>query len=207
MAIAVAGASWLSPTRADAQGAAPSYGRVEGDVTWSAGVGAVVASGGPRAAGDLRLRYLDTAGLFATYEDASLWGGGVDPRRVVAAGLEVRPLFLYRWLQGHESHRAWLDLTLDSLGLEVGTAWVQPVGASLASSAAIQVGLGAELPVGGAATGPWVGLHGGVRWSERALANGAVATARDQDVFLAITVAWHQVVVAHVVDLGDEAPR
>ena len=63
------------------------------------------------------------------------------------------------------------------------------------------------LPLLGEASGPWVGLHGGVRWSEAALATGNAATADDREGFLSITLAWHQVVVAHVVDVGDEAPR
>src|SRR3712207_9011052 len=46
----------------------------------SAGLGATVAPRGPRATADLRLRYLDTAGVFATYEDAGLFGASAEPR-------------------------------------------------------------------------------------------------------------------------------
>ena len=48
----------------------PSYGRIDGDVTIVVGAGGVVTPGGPRATGELRARYLETMGLFATYEDS-----------------------------------------------------------------------------------------------------------------------------------------
>lgn len=185
----------------------PSHGRVEGDLTLVVGAGAVLAGGGPRAEGELRLRYLETAGLFASYEDGPLVSSSADPRRVLATGLELRPLFLYRWLKGHETRRAWVDLAIDSLGLELGAAWIQPAGTGFASQAAVQAGLGLEVPLLGEASGPWLGLHGGARWSEVALATGTAPTADDREAFLAITLSWHQVVVAHVVDVGDEAPR
>ena len=79
-------------------GAEPTYGRVEGDLCFVAGAGAAVAARGPRAVGELRMRYLESGGLFATYEDGSLIGSDSEPKRVVAAGLELRPLFLFRWL-------------------------------------------------------------------------------------------------------------
>lgn len=198
----------LAPARAHAQDAVdPSYGRIDGDLTLVVGAGATIASSGPRAEGELRLRYLESAGLFATYEDGPLVGSGAEPQRVVAAGLEVRPLFLYRWLQGHETRRAWLDLTLDSLGLEVAATWSQPAGASFASQNGLQAGLGLEVPILPQASGPWIGLHGGVRWSDAALGSGIIGGPDDRAAFLAITLAWHQVFAAHLVDMGDRAPR
>jgi hypothetical protein len=200
----------------------PSYGRIEGDVTVVVGAGASIASGGPRAAAELRARYLETAGLFATYEDGALVGSSVDPRRVLAFGLELRPLFLYRWLKGHETRRARWDLLLDSLGLELGMTWAggppeTPPEASMArpggapgngfgSHPGIDAGLGLELPLFSEATGLWLALHGGLRWSDDALASGPVHPD-DREAYLALTLAWHQVVSTHLVDFGDEAPR
>lgn len=184
----------------------PSYGRVAGDLTLIAGLGGTVASSGPRAEGELRVRYLETVGIFGSYEDGPLVSSGADPRRVVATGLELRPLFLFRWLRGHESRRAWLDLAIDSFGLELGAAWRQPGSTGFASQPAMQAGLGLELPLLGDATGPWLGLHGGGRWSDASLAGTAAAAPGDREAFLSITLAWHQVVAAHVVDVGDEAP-
>src|SRR5581483_2354266 len=65
-----------------------SYGRVQGDLTVVVGAGATVADGGPRGEAELRLRYLETAGLFASYEDGPLLGSHAEPRRVFASGLE-----------------------------------------------------------------------------------------------------------------------
>lgn len=206
---AVLGASLaLLPRTARAQEVVdPSYGRIEGDLTLVLGAGATVASPGPRGEAELRVRYLESVGLFAAYEDGPLLGTAAEPRRVVVAGLEVRPLFLYRWLQGHETQRAWLDLTLDSFGLEMAATWSQPAGSSFASQPGLQAGLGIEVPILPHATGPWVGLHGGLRWSQAAIEAGTISGADDRSAFLAITLAWHQVVATHIVDVGDRAPR
>lgn len=185
----------------------PSYGRIEGDLTLALGLGATVAPSGARGEGELRLRYLESAGLFAAYEDGPLLGGSAEPQRVLATGLEVRPLFLYRWLQGHEMQRAWLDLTLDSFGLEIAATWSQPAGSSFASQSGLQAGLGLEVPILPHATGPWIGLHGGLRWSQAALESGATSSPDDRAAFLAITLAWHQLIATHLVDVGDRAPR
>jgi hypothetical protein len=206
--VALTAALALADRRASAEGAIdPSYGRVQGDLTLVAGLGATVAEGGARAEGELRVRYLESVGVFGAYEDGPLVGSSSEPRRVLVGGLEVRPLFLFRWLKGHEMRRAWLDLALDSFGLELGAVAMQPAGTSFASQAGVQAGVAFELPVLPDATGPWVGLHAGVRWSEAALSTGTVDGTDDRSAYLSLTLAWHQVVVAHVVDVGDEAPR
>ncbi len=206
LAALVAVPAWCRPARAEDR-PEPSYGRIEGDLTLVAGAGGVVAPRAPRAEGELRVRYLETAGVFATYEDGAFSGWPAEPRRVLAAGVEVRPLFLFRWLRGHEVRHAAFDLVVDSIGLEVGAAFAQAAGEGFASRAGVQVGLGLEVPLSGNASGPWIGLHGGLRWMDAALASASTADADDREAFLAISLAWHQVVVAHVVDVGDEAPR
>lgn len=183
----------------------PSYGRIEGDVTLVGGVGAVVSPGGPRLEADLRARYLESAGVFATYEDGSF--GSANPRRAVTAGLELRPFFLYRWLRGHESRRAGWDLTVDSIGLELGVVWPQPAEGVFALHPGFEAGLGVEVPLMLEATGLWLAFHGGLRWSDETLGTGLVSTAGEREGYLAISLAWHQLVVAHVVDVGDRAPE
>jgi hypothetical protein len=197
----------LSTGRARADGTEPSYGRVAGDVTVVVGAGAVFDARGGRAEGEVRLRYLDSAGLFAAYEDAPVIGSSAPTARVLATGLELRPLFLFRWLRGQETHRAWMDLTLDSFGLELGATFQQPSGGTFGSQRGVAAGLGLEVPILPDATGPWIGIHGGLRWSEEALASGDVNSSGARTAYVAITLAWHQVVIAHVVDVGDEAPR
>jgi len=184
----------------------PSHGRVDGDLTVVAGAGASVVPGGARADAELRLRYLETAGIFATYEDRLLARSEVEPLRVLATGLEVRPLFLFRWLKGLETSSARGDLAIDSIGLEIGAAFLQPAGAAFASIAGLEVGLGFELPVVASVTGPWLRFQGGIRWSDSALASGQVRGPDDRSAYLAITLAWHQAILVHAVDAGDRAP-
>jgi hypothetical protein len=67
--------------------------------------------------------------------------------------------------------------------------------------------LGVELPLFEDATGPFIGVRALVRWSEDALGGRADRGPGDRQAVLALTVAWHQIVSTHLVDLGDEAPR
>jgi hypothetical protein len=184
-----------------------TYGRIEGDVAFVFGAGITVAPRAPRATLDARIRYLETVGLFFDYEDATIFSWDSEPRRVLAGGVEVRPLFLGRWLTGYELARGRLDLMLDSIGLELGGVLTQPIGASFSSRAGVQAGLGFEVPILAQATGPWLGFHGGVRWSDSAISDGASDSPVDRATFLSITLAWHQLVVTHIVDAGDGAPR
>jgi hypothetical protein len=179
-------------------------GRIDGDLALVLGAGAVVAARAPRVEGEIRLRYLDSAGGFVTYEDAA--GLGSNPARVLGAGLELRPLFLARWLSGFETPRARIDLITDSIGLELGLLLSQPSGAS-GWRCGLELGLGVEIPVLPKATGPWFGVHAGLRWSETALATGIVENVDDRAAYVAITIAWHQMVATHLVDLGDELPQ
>jgi hypothetical protein len=207
----------LGPTTARADGARydesveranvdTTYGRIDGDVGVSVGAGATFGPNAPRATLDVRLRYLDTAGVFLSYEDG-LSATSSNPRRVVAAGLELRPLFLARWLSGREWSVARLDLMVDSLGIEIGAFVAQPVGGAFIASPGFQASLGLEFPILPAANGPWIGLHGGARWSDEAVEGVPVASAFDRSLFLALTVSYHQVLGAHLVDVRDVAPR
>jgi hypothetical protein len=183
------------------------FGSVSGDVCFVAGAGAAVGPRGARAEGELRVRYLDSAGLFATYEDALFSNSGVDPRRVVSGGVELRPLFLYRWLRGLETQRGYLDLAIDSIGLELGAFVSASPAAPSDFRPGFELGLGIELPFEASATGLWIGLHGGVRWADQPSAPGSVGGPEARAAYLTITLAWHQVVNAHVVDLEDERPQ
>jgi hypothetical protein len=159
---ALALASTMALARAaSAASPPPTYGRIDGDVAFVVGAGMVVAPRGVLAEAELRVRYLDSAGAFVTYEDAPLVGSPAEPRRCIVAGVELRPMFLLRWLQGLETEHAALDLWIDSIGLELGALWLQPAGDGFGARAGVQFGLGMEVPVTGAATGPWLGLRGG----------------------------------------------
>ena len=203
--IAGALALGVGTARADATTVDSSYGRIDGDIDLVVGAGSVIAPRGPRGEAELRLRYLETAGVFATYEDAL--GSSAEPERALIMGLEMRPLFLARWLRGLETQRDWLDLALDSLGFEMGAVLQQPAGRGFASQRGIEVAIGIELPLLARAVGPWIGVRGGLRWSEAALVSGSVVSADDRQATLSLTLAWHQIFAAHVVDIGDRAVR
>jgi hypothetical protein len=184
-----------------------THGRVDGDVSIVAGVGTTIAPRAPRAALDLRFRYLDTIGIFGTYEDASWFGNASDPRRVIVSGLELRPLFLARWLSGGESGNARTDLLVDSIGLEFGAVFAQPIGEQFVTRPGVQASLGLEIPLMARASGLFLGVHGGVRWGDEALSGGSLDGPNDRSLFLSLTLAWHQFVGTHVVDAHDTAPR
>ena len=162
-----------------------AYGRLSGDVAVAASAGVGLGASAPRLAGDLRLRYLQTAGLFGTV----MAGDG----SLLATGIELRPLFVSRWALGRELGYPRLDMLIDSAAIEVGVAFVHP-----GSQRAFQAGLGLELPFFSVATGPFLGVHAGLRWSEDALAGQGAGQG-----FLALTLGWQQIFTGHVVDYEE----
>lgn len=204
----VAGALVVAPrdARADDSRVDTSYGRIDGDLAVQAGLGVTFGPRDPRPTADLRLRYMQTAGIFGTYEDGPLVGASTEPRRVLATGIELRPLFLARWLQGWELGQPYVDLFLDSFALELGAAFTEPAGRGFGAVPALQAGFGLALPILPKASGLLVGLHGGCRWSEAAL-GGEITGPADRALFLNVVVAWQQIFGAHVADLGDRPAR
>jgi hypothetical protein len=143
-----------------------------------------------------------------TYEDGPLFSGnGAEPRRALATGLEIRPLFLARWLNGLETGSPYADLTIDSFGLELGAVFQQPEGSHFSGKPGLQAGLGMEVPILPRASGPLLGLHAGARWSDAALGGRTGLGPADRALYLSVTLAWQQVFGGHIVDLGDRRPR
>lgn len=184
-----------------------TYGRIDGDVAVQLGLGATFGPAAPRATVDLRLRYLQSAGLFLTYEDGPAFGGEADPRRALAFGVELRPLFLGRWLQGLEFGAPYPDLLLDSFALELGAVFAQPPERGFGSRPGLQAGIGLAVPFFPRASGLFAALHGGCRWSDHAIGGGPLAGPSDRALYLNVTIAWQQIFGGHLVDLGDRAPR
>jgi hypothetical protein len=207
VAIALGFAVALGYSVATADTVDPSYGRIEGDVTVAPGVGVAAEPRGPSFVGEFRIRYLETAGLFAVYEDGSVLGSSAAPRRSLSLGTELRPLFLARYLQDLEIRRAWFDLVLDSLGFDLGAVFAQPSGESFGAQPGLQVGLGIEVPLLVRVDGPWIGIHAGVRWSDDALTTGRVHGADDRGMYLALTLVYEQLFMTHMVDAGDRRPE
>lgn len=133
------------------------YGRFDSDLVLSLGAGAGTSLQLEAVyTAELRARYLDSAGLALAPE----WNPAGDAAVAVLA--EMRPFFLARFLGNKSVGNRWLDLTIDSLGLELGT-WLGPLASGL--GAALALGGGIDFPLGlarGSARGLW--LRAGMRY-------------------------------------------
>jgi hypothetical protein len=130
------------------------YGRFNGDLNLSAGLGAgLVIPTDDRYTIELRARYLDSAGVVIAPEWTPSEHSGA-----VGVALELRPLFLARFLSNTYTGLPWVDLTLDSFGIEVGS-WLGPFNGGF--GAALLIGTGIELPLGSRTNrGFWLRIAG-----------------------------------------------
>lgn len=134
----------LVPGLAAAQGDGV-YGRLDADLALSVGVngGAVtndrVHPGWTGSVSlELRARVLDSGGVFAVGE----WRPEGDSRAIV--GVDIRPLFLPRFLLGAQTGSQWVDLLIDSLGLDVGAA-IGPFDTH--AGVGLAIGFGIDVPL------------------------------------------------------------
>lgn len=163
----------LSTEMATARGAGPSegrvddavrsasdgggvYGRFDGDLSLSVGLGAdadfeyaVV-----RPSAHLATRFYQTLGLGISLSQAI---DGADPvERMLGVGLLIEPLFLIRWNSDEEWGHAFWDLTFDSLSLSLGAHITEPRGGNFGDVAGGEFGLGFGLPLFARAEGLWI---------------------------------------------------
>jgi hypothetical protein len=121
MALGAGSVALLFAKSAPAQLSDGAYGRLDGDIDLS-----VSAFGGTRdGAGWIvgaaaQALYLSTAGLYALFDAAPSGDRG----RALGIGVTLRPLFLPRWGSDLERGPAWLDLSLDSIAIDLGARWV-----------------------------------------------------------------------------------
>lgn len=142
------------------------YGRFDGSLTLAASLGAELESSDPRGALKLTAHYLWTAGVYARYSDA-FGGSGERPARVASLGIDVRPLFLPRFALDLEHGPAILDLTLDSLSLNAGAYFAEPLGKSFGDERGFEAGLGFGVPLCGEARGAWLEARAERRFADR----------------------------------------
>ena len=130
---------------ASAQSPDGVYGRLRGDLSLSVeALGGAADTGAWAGMGSLavRARALDMVGAVLGY-DRAFAGARFDH---AFAAVDFRPAFFARWSYDFEHGPGWLDLFVDSLGVELGAAWLRP-GAGDASGAAFVLGGGADLPL------------------------------------------------------------
>ncbi len=181
-----------------------AYGRIDGDVSWVLGLGAGLESSRTRSVGlaHARVRYLESVGVYAHYDDAQLLGAPADLdgfRRAFGAGVEIRPLFPVRFLKDLERGPAFGDLLLDSFGLELGVSW-RALGSDLGRPG-LRAGVALEWPLFGRAEGLWLRTSASWIWSGDGLEGhgpGAIPT-------FGVTLDWHGYLGAHVVDATDRS--
>jgi hypothetical protein len=131
------------------------YGRLNHDTILSYGAGFALGFDASQTfAADLRARYLDSAGVVVAPEIRT------NGEPAIAIAVEIRPLFLGKFLTGNYSGRSWVDLTVDSIGVEVGS-WFGPLDEG--AGVAFLAGGGLDLPLGAdGSSGLWLRL--GARW-------------------------------------------
>ncbi len=209
---ALTGLACLTPSsgaRAEADGL---YGRFDGDLLVVAGAGAAVEREGPRLLTYASLTYLSTAGVYARYADAL--GDDLTSRpRTIAAGIELRPVFLARWGLDLERGPAWLDLVVDSIAIDLGAYGVLggeprhvasapgPWGPSFEASIAV------EAPLLGEAEGPYLGAQAIARLPSQRF--GALAPSADpieDGAMIGVVLTWHALFDAGLVD-ARRAPK
>jgi hypothetical protein len=178
-----------------------AYGRLDGDSAIAFSLGAAFDVRGARASVDVRYRYLHSAGIFLGYEEG--FGAGSEPLRVGIAGLELRPLFLGRFLQNKELGAPRLDLLIDSLALELGAFVAQPAGGDFGHVAGLSFGLGLELPLLPKAAGPFLAVRAAVRWSREALSAADTTSVDVTVVVVTVAIGWQAIFGSHTVDVGD----
>jgi hypothetical protein len=203
-AIALALVLWQAPSaRADGV-----YGRFDGDVALSLEAGVSEALGAGVGGESLALRggvfYLGTVGLACQYNEAFDIAALPLARSVVGA-IELRPLFLGRWASDLEHGPALLDLFVDSLALGMGIygAWPEAA-AGFYPHHGLELSLGVSLPFIAQASAPFVALRAALRWPLAGDDPGAIAG--DMTGLLTLSLGYHHLFSAHLVDAGDRLP-
>ncbi|HMJ50922.1 MAG TPA: hypothetical protein VK540_02575 [Polyangiaceae bacterium] len=179
------------------------YGRFDGDLDLSLAGGATFGSTGPTAAVIGRAIFFQTAGLYTVYTDA-LGRSDVALPRSLGVGVTLRPFFVPRWALDLEHGPAILDLTIDAISFDMGVLWPSNRDGSFTERPGMETALGTEVPLFGKASGPFLGARGALRWRSSELAGHSDAGLKP---VLFVTLAWHALIDAHIVDVGDRRLR
>ena len=139
------------------------YNRLDRDLTLSAEASAggwVGRDTRPTVGVTVRARYLDEVGVVLGY-DRAVTG---DREDAVWTGVDFRPLMLGRWVYDLEGDSRLTDLIVDSIGLDLGVAWLRPGEVpGEGSGFGFVLGTGVDLPLTWR-NGDAVSLRVSVRW-------------------------------------------
>src|SRR6478735_9668184 len=155
------------------------YGRFDGDLDLGLGIGAEFGSAG-KAAPTVRAsaHYFSIAGVYAV---GRIKAGDESAPSLFGLGIDLRPLFVPRWVKGMETGSALFDLTLDSLSLSLGAFWAQRLEHAPRPNRGFDAQLGFGVPLLATASGPWLEARGALRYPDGA--------SREEAVLLFLS--WH----------------
>ena len=173
-----------APPVAHAASGDGAYGRLDGDASFAGHVGAATVAGRGAFAADVRLRYVEAVGVGVAFVS----GAGL------SIPFELRPLFPIRFLKAQESGHGFLDLTLDSVALELG-----PTFALGLARPGMFVGTALEFPLFGQARGLFVRLSAELRFGPDALAGSGDTPSG----VLSLGLGWHEPLRLGLVDARD----
>lgn len=129
---------------AEAQRGDGVYRRFDHDLLLAFGVGGGVVLGEedePALVLDLRARVIDAGGVVTSYRYAP------DSKHQLFVGIELKPLWPALFLTSSSTHREWLDLLIQSLGVELGVA-MMPLGNDDADVGyGLGIGVSLEVPL------------------------------------------------------------
>ena len=179
------------------------YGRFDGDLEVSLAAGVTFGPTGPTAALIARALFFETAGMYVAYTDA-LGRSDVALPRSLGVGVTLRPFFIPRWTFDLERGPAILDLTLDAISFDLGVLWPSNREGRFTERPGMEAALGTEVPLFGRASGPFLGARGALRWRTSEFAGHDDTTLKP---ILFVTLAWHGMIDAGIVDVGDRRLR
>jgi len=155
------------------------YGRFDGDLDLALGLGAELGSAGhPAPALRASAHYFSMAGVYAL---GRIKAGDESAPSLFGVGVDLRPLFVPRWVKGLQTGSALFDLTLDSLSLSLGAFWAQRLEHSPRPNRGFDAQLGFGVPLLATAAGPWLEARGALRYPDGA--------SREEAVLLLLS--WH----------------